>query len=150
MDHDEAFPRSNNNSNHTSGVLLLSQIECLNAELKVSSHYEVFREIGKDMHGQSAGPSCALSKQEEGCGGAREEMGWMGGKGKVGGGGTTTFGLELSSLNNRTIFGMFELHDLHWRMHRGVIEIKEKNRNKKKKNFLLVLFFFISSGPFGG
>lgn len=42
---------------------------------------------------------------------------------------TTTFGLELSSLNNRTIFGMSELHDLRWRMHHGVIEIKEKNRN---------------------
>lgn len=69
MDHDEAFPQSKNNSNHTSGVLLVSQIECLNAELKVFYHYEVFREIGKDMHGQSAGPSDALWKEEEDCGG---------------------------------------------------------------------------------
>lgn len=75
MDHDEAFPRSNNNSNHTSGVLLLSQIECLNAELKVFYHYEVFREIGKDMHGQSAGPSFALWRQKEGWG---KEVGWKG------------------------------------------------------------------------
>lgn len=81
MDHDEAFPRSNNNSNHTSGVLLLSQIECLNAELRVFYHYEVFREIGKDMHGQSAGTSFALWKQKEGWG---ERGGMDGWKGEVG------------------------------------------------------------------
>lgn len=81
MTHDKALPRSNNNSNHTSGVLLLSQIECLNAELKVFCHYEVFREIGKDMHGQSAGPSFALWKQEGRLGGGERWDGRVEGRG---------------------------------------------------------------------
>lgn len=144
IDHDEAFPWSNNNSNHTSGVLLLSQIECLNAELKVFYHYEVFREIGKDMHGQSAGPSYALRREKEGWGGRGGMERYRGG---VGVGGTKTFGFKLVSLNNRTIFGMFELHDLRWRMHHSVIERKEKKRNKRKT---FSLFFFFSSGPFAG
>lgn len=63
---------SNNNSNHTSGVLPLSRIECLNAELKGFYHYEVFREIGKDMHGQSAAPSYTQQREKEGWGERRD------------------------------------------------------------------------------
>lgn len=101
-------------------------------------HYEVFREIGKDMHGQSAGPSYALRREKEGWGG---EEGWEGVNGRGGGGGSKTFGFKLVSPNNRTIFGMFELHDLRCRMHHGVIERKEMKRNKKKT---FSLFFFSS------
>lgn len=92
-------------------------------------HYEVFREIGKDMHGQSAGPSYALRREKEGLGGRGGMEGYRGG---VGGGGTETFGFKLVSLSDRTIFGMFELHDLRRRTHHSVIERKEKKRNQKR------------------
>lgn len=143
IDHDEAFPWSNNNSNHTSGVLLLSQIECLNAELKVFYHYEVFREIGKDMHGQSAGPSYALRREKEGWGG---EEGWRGiGEGWGRRNKDLWFQIGKSEQQNYLWYVWIAWFTL---ANAPQCDWKKRKEKKQKKDFLL--FFFFSSGPFAG
>lgn len=56
--------------------------QTLNAELKRNYYYEVFRDIGKDMHGQSAGLYYTQQRDKEGEGkeghGASEEDRGMG------------------------------------------------------------------------
>lgn len=51
-----------------------------------------------------------------------------GAKGEAGEGEQRPLVFKSASPNNRTSFGMLELHVLRWRMHHGVIE-KKKNKN---------------------
>lgn len=87
------------------------------------------------MHGQSAAPSYTQQREKEGWGERRDG----GAKGEVGEEEQRPLVFKSTSPNNRTSFGMLELHVLRWRMHHGVIE------KKKTETFFLV---FLQYWPF--
>lgn len=108
-------------------------------------YYEVFRDVGKDMHGQSAGPSGTQQRGEDSLGkdgwrGERDRGAGGGGGGGWGGEQDIDLGRNLKSWTTEIPLVSVSLHGCAGGKHHGVI--------KKEKQLFFPCFF--GSGPSAG